>query len=341
MTVVIIAMVVLLIALSWWLLGKLVPVLINNEIVDHPNDRTLHKGAVPRGGGLIIVGGLLLGLLGITVVSGEYVFFGVLTLLMLGWAGVSWVDDRRSLSPQFRLLTQLILALATILAFGWVERVSGVNLHWFGPLLSLVGLVWMANLYNFMDGLDGLAGSQSVIASVTLSYWFYSSGALYLTGLCLLVSACSCGFLLRNWNPAQVFMGDVGSITLGAFFGSLLIIGVSHYQLPVLSFIVLFAVFIVDATVTISLRAYRGEKIWLPHRQHFYQRLANAGYDHANIALSAAALMILCSLLATFGIAYRDMMGASIISVLSLIFIAVFLVIKLEKKADAAKHNNP
>ena len=336
----IIAIIVATIALSWWLLGRLITVLIKKEIVDHPNARTLHKGVVPRGGGLVIVGGLLLGLLCITLISGKPLFYGAFTALMLAWASLSWLDDRNNLSPRLRFLTQLGIALITLVCFGWVDHVQAVNLAWFGPLLSLVGLVWMANLYNFMDGMDGLAGSQSVIAAVTLTFWFYISGAPYLAAVCLLVSACSYGFLLRNWNPAQIFMGDVGSITLGAFFGTLIIIGVSYYNLSVLSFVSLFAVFIVDATVTIILRACRGEKVWLPHRQHFYQRLANAGYGHSNIVLAAIVLMILCSLLATFGMAYHDKIMVSIVSVIVLIFIAIILVVLLEKKANKANNTN-
>jgi len=102
----------------------------------------------------------------------------------------------------------------------------------------------------------------------------------------------------------------------------------------------MFAVFIVDATVTIILRACRGEKVWLPHRQHFYQRLANAGYVHSNIVLAAIVLMILCSLLATFGMAYHDKIMVSIVSVIVLIFIAIILVVLLEKKANKANNTN-
>lgn len=334
MVYVIIVAVLFVVTLSWWLLGLLIKVLISKEIVDRPNERTLHQGVIPRGGGLIIVAGLLLGLVFITISSGKTLFYGALALLMLAWACLSWFDDKYDLSPRFRLLIQLSLALITVFTFGWVDQILGVDLAWFGPLLSFVGLLWMANLYNFMDGMDGLAGSQSVIASITLSFWFYISGASFLAGLCLLVGACSYGFLLRNWSPAQVFMGDVGSITLGAFFGTLIIIGVSRYDLPVLSFISLFAVFIVDATITICMRAWRREKIWLPHRKHFYQRLANAGYEHSKIVIAAIVLMTLCSLFATLSVAYHDMIGGSIVGTIMLIIIAIFLTIKLEKKAQ-------
>lgn len=325
---------------SWYSLGVLIGFLVRKDIVDRPNDRTLHQGVIPRGGGLVIIATLLTGLALVAFVSGQFLFFSSLFLLMLAWASLSWYDDKHDLSARFRFLIQLVLSLITVLAFGWVDRVSSFELMWLGPVVSLIGLVWMANLYNFMDGLDGLAGSQSIIACLSLGFWFYISGAPFLGGICLLVAASSYGFVLRNWSPAQIFMGDVGSITLGAFFGTLIIIGVSRYNLPVLSFVALFAVFIVDATVTIVLRAFRREKIWLPHRQHFYQRLANAGYSHSSIALGALVLMVLCSLLATIGIAYHDMMTTSIFGTFVLILAAIALVLFLEKRAGNNLTNN-
>jgi len=322
-----------LILISWFALGKLIKVLIEKEIVDRPNERTLHKGIIPRGGGLIIVAALIIALILAATLSKNTLFYTVLTGIALAWASLSWLDDKYDLSPKLRLLIQVAIAGLTVAAFGWVEQLLSFKLGWFGPVVSLLGLVWMANLYNFMDGMDGLAGSQSVIAALTLSFWFYISGDSTLACICLVIAASSYGFVLRNWSPAQVFMGDVGSITLGAVFGSLIIIGVSRYGISVLSFVSLFAVFIVDATVTIMLRASRGEKIWLPHRQHFYQRLANAGYDHSSIVIAAVCLMIICSLLATLSVAYHGIILLCGITTLVLLIGAIGVVIALEKKA--------
>ena len=184
-----------------------------------------------------------------------------------------------------------------------------------------------------MDGLDGLAGAQTVIASSTLSFWFFISGDAPLALVCLVLAASSYGFILHNWSPAKIFMGDVGSITIGAFFGTLIIIGSTRHGISVLSFINLFAVFIVDASYTIIRRAIKREKIWVAHNQHFYQRLAKAGYSHSYIAIAAAILMILCSVLATLSVAYHDMIGLSILGVTSSLLIAILLIIWLEKKS--------
>lgn len=304
-----------------------------NNIVDLPNDRNLHQGVIPRGGGLVIITSLLIALIVAALISDRTSLFTGLAVIVFAWASLSWWDDKSDLTPKFRLLIQLVICILTVSAFGWVTQILGLSLSWFGPLLSVVGLLWMANLYNFMDGLDGLAASQTIVASISLAFWFFMHQDLALALVCVVVGASSYGFLLLNWNPAKIFMGDVGSIGLGGFFGTLFIIGSSRYDLSIVSFFVLFAVFIVDATATIIMRARRGEKIWLPHRQHFYQRLANAGYAHSKIALAGLILMLICSVFATLGVLYHDMIWLSLIAVLLITAVSAVLVIYLEKRA--------
>ncbi|MFT6032977.1 MAG: Fuc2NAc and GlcNAc transferase, partial [Arenicella sp.] len=307
---------ILVAVLSWLALRRLIPSLLVNNIVDLPNDRNLHQGVIPRGGGLVIITSLLIALIVAALISDRTSLFTGLAVIVFAWASLSWWDDKSDLTPKFRLLIQLVICILTVSAFGWVTQILGLSLSWFGPLLSVVGLLWMANLYNFMDGLDGLAASQTIVASISLAFWFFMHQDLALALVCVVVGASSYGFLLLNWNPAKIFMGDVGSIGLGGFFGTLFIIGSSRYDLSIVSFFVLFAVFIVDATATIIMRARRGEKIWLPHRQHFYQRLANAGYAHSKIALAGLILMLICSVFATLGVLYHDMIWLSLIAVL-------------------------
>jgi len=329
----------LLILLSWYAVGCLIGYLVKQEMVDLPNHRTLHQGAIPRGGGLVIITGLVISLLFAAALSGRPMLFGVFALLLVGWSSLSWYDDAYELSAKLRLFVQLVICVISVFSFGWVSQVHGPNLFslplfYFGPILTIIGLVWMANLYNFMDGLDGLAASQTIVASVTLAFWFFMFGdnALALVLLCL--SAVSYGFLIWNWNPAKVFMGDVGSIGLGGFFGLIFIIGVTRYDVSILSFFSLFAVFIVDSTITISMRALRREKIWQPHKKHYYQRLANIGYPHTYIALAELTLMIICSSLATFGLIYHDMIVLSIIAILILLTICIALLNFLERRRN-------
>lgn len=321
--------------LSWFAVGYLIDRLIFKNIVDEPNDRSLHQGTVPRGGGLVIVASLLIALIVMSVISNRPQLFVALALITVAWASLSWWDDKSNLTAKFRLMVQFCICVFSVFAFGWVDQVLGLGLGWFGPVLSVIGLLWMANLYNFMDGLDGLAASQTIVASITMAFWFLVHGDWPLSMVCVVLAASSYGFLLWNWSPAKIFMGDVGSITLGGFFATLFIIGATRHGLSIISFFGLFGVFISDATITILMRARRGEKIWLPHRQHFYQRLANQGYEHSRIALASVVLMLICSVLATLGVMYHDMIWLSLIAILLTMAVSVVLVIYFEKRARA------
>lgn len=318
--------------ISWLTIKFLIGFLHSRDLLDRPNERTLHHGAVPRGGGIVIAGSILAGALAMALVSGRVAFFGGLGLLVFGWAALAWRDDLQDLSPRFRLIAQTVLALLTISAFGWINTFAGIPLGWFGAVLTVLGIVWLANLYNFMDGMDGLAASQSIIASITLSFWFYMAANTELAIICLVAAASSYAFLLWNWHPAKIFMGDVGSITLGAFFATLIVIAANRHGFSVISMLLIFAVFIADATITIVLRAKRGEKVWLPHRSHFYQRLAHTGISHAKIVSAAITLMVLCSLISTITVLYHDMIAAGVLLVLAIIIGAVSWVKWYESK---------
>ncbi len=326
------SLLLVIIAISWFAIARLIDHLLARDIVDRPNHRTLHQGAIPRGGGLVIITMLIITLFVIALLSARPQLFVCLAGLVFAWAGLSWWDDRADLSPKFRIIIQLVICIFTVSALGWVSHLYSVNLFWLGPVLSVIGLLWMANLYNFMDGLDGLAASQTIIACITLAFWFLVLGDLELSLTCAILAASSYGFLLWNWSPAKIFMGDVGSISLGAFFGTIFIVGVTRFNLSIISFFGLFAVFIADATVTICIRVWRREKIWLPHRQHFYQRLANAGYAHSSIALAYIILMLICSVLATLGVIYHDMITHSLIAIIATLAIAAATIVYFEKR---------
>jgi len=329
--------VAVIIVVSWFAIGRLIDYLVARDIVDRPDHRTLHKGAVPRGGGIVIIAGMLISLTVSALLGDRPLLFSSLCLTILSWSLLSWYDDTRGLSAKFRLLVQLLIAITSVFAFGWVSHIHNVNsfsleLSWLGPVLTVIGLVWMANLYNFMDGLDGLAASQAIVASLTLSFWFYMFGDIQLFIILLVLAALNYGFLLWNWNPAKIFMGDIGSIGLGAFFGLIFVIGVTRYDVSILSFFSLFAVFIADSTITIIMRAYRREKIWQPHKKHYYQRLANAGCSHSSIAVAELILMIICSLLATFGLIYHDMIAVSITTIVIVFLVCVVVVHLIERR---------
>jgi len=324
------------IGLNWLGVRYLIDYLTQHNIVDRPNERTLHLGTVPRGAGLIIVLSLLLGLLGVTVLSGRIDVFGTLGLLIACWAGLSWWDDQFDLSPWRRFSVQVVLSIVTILAYGWIIDVqiasdTWITLSWFGMPLSVLGVLWLANLYNFMDGMDGMAAAQTIIAATTLSFWFWHASDVYLAFLCAVLAAACYGFLLWNWHPAKIFMGDVGSITIGAFFATLIVIGITRYQFSLVSCGLLFAVFVGDTTLTLLRRVSRKEKFWLPHRSHYYQRLAVSGVSHSKTVVAAIILMLLCSLIATVSLLYRDIILYALFAVIALLGLAIVIVTNIER----------
>jgi Fuc2NAc and GlcNAc transferase len=159
-----------------------------------------------------------------------------------------------------------------------------------------------------MDGMDRMAASQAIIAATTYAFWFLTQGGTEIAVFCAVVAASSYGFLWHNWRPATIFMGDVGSISLGAIFALLLIVGHNRFDMPVLSSVMLLFVFIVDSTLTLVLRAARGEKVWQAHSGHFYQRLAHAGYSHSYIVIAYIGLMVVCSLAATVSLYWQALL---------------------------------
>ncbi|MBT8113884.1 MAG: glycosyltransferase family 4 protein [Arenicella sp.] len=330
------AIVALLVAVaiaSWLMLGWLINILSSRGIVDLPNHRTLHDRPVPRGGGMIIIGLMLISFVLIGLISGRVAMFASYAMLMTGWAGLSWYDDRHNLGPGIRVIVQIVLAAVTVAAYGYIDVVEissalSLQLGISGAAITLLGLLWFANLYNFMDGMDGLAASQTIIAALTIGFWLWQFGDQGLALICFVTAAASYGFLLHNWRPAKIFLGDVGSITLGAFFATMIIIASHRYGLPVISFVLLFGVFVLDASVTLCARIARGEKFWLPHRTHYYQRLANRGVAHDRIVLLMIAVMLICSLFATISLLYRDIIWLCVVLELLLLCGAAWLTLR-------------
>ena len=245
---------------------------------DLPNDRSLHSAPVSRSGGLAMVCAIML--------TGPLFFYGVGTWLSLcaGLALVSFADDWRSLPATLRLMTHLLAALALV-----YYMMPDLPL----PLAALVVLavVWSTNLYNFMDGADGLAGGMTLIGFGVYAVGAWLGGNPTLAWFATSVSAVSAAFLVLNFHPARIFMGDVGSISLGFLAAA---IGVSGWYLsiwPAWFPLLTFSPFIVDATLTLVQRAARGERFWQAHREHYYQRLVRMGLGHRNTALAEYVLM--------------------------------------------------
>lgn len=255
-------------------------------MLDVPNTRSSHSRPTPRGGGLAMVLAIALGLMGLgswsAVDAGIFLLPGIAGM---GVAGIGYLDDKRSVPAMPRFGVHLLaatIAAATLLnqseALPLVDGVPG----WLALAISVLGIVWSINLFNFMDGIDGIAGSQAVFVAGAAAM-LASPDANAWTGACALTAGAGLGFLAWNWPPAKIFMGDVGSGFLG-FWLAILALGM-HLAgtLSLWTSITLGSVFIADSTVTLIRRLIRAERWYQAHRSHAYQRLARRWASHLKV----------------------------------------------------------
>ena len=254
-------------------------VLVRNHSLpkDVPNDRSLHSAPVPRSGGLAILCAVML--TSLAFLHGVGTWIGLSTVLAL----VSFIDDWRSVSVKLRLATHLLVAAVLV-----VYTLPDLPL----PLAGLIvlGIVWCTNLYNFMDGSDGLAGGMTLIGFAVYAFAAWHADAT-LAWFAASISAAAAAFLLFNFHPARIFMGDVGSIPLGFLAAATGTYGWHAAIWPAWFPLLTFSPFLVDATLTLAQRALRREPVWQAHREHYYQRLVRMGLGHRGTALAEYALM--------------------------------------------------
>jgi UDP-N-acetylmuramyl pentapeptide phosphotransferase/UDP-N-acetylglucosamine-1-phosphate transferase len=245
--------------------------------LDHANDRSLHVGAVPRIGGIAMTAGIAAALSLLSLPDS----LAPIALATLALFAVSLIDDLRPLPVVPRLLGHLLAAGVAV----WALEVPLVM-----ALPAVVALAWMANLYNFMDGADGLAGGMTAIGftAYALAAWVRMPE---LSMACVAIAGAALGFLAFNFPPARVFMGDAGSVPLGFLAGAFGLAGWRAGIWPGWFPVLVFSPFILDATVTLGRRLRQGVAIWHAHREHAYQRLILRGWSHRRLALTAWLLM--------------------------------------------------
>jgi Fuc2NAc and GlcNAc transferase len=264
------------------------------QILDVPNARSSHTKPTPRGGGVAIVVAFLAGLVVLWAlgrIGGDL----VVALLIGGGlvAAVGFWDDQASLPPHVRLGFHFLASALVIYWLGGLPHLdlgfAELELGWLGYAFGTLGLVWLLNLYNFMDGIDGLAASEAIFVAGAGALLFLSQG----DGLALamaLLAASSAGFLLLNWPPARIFMGDAGSGFLGIALGVLFLDAMVLGSTSIWPLAILLGVFLVDATVTLVRRAQRGERVYVAHRGHAYQRAARRYGSHRLVTLSVTGI---------------------------------------------------
>ena len=245
------------------------------SILDHPNERSSHSIPTPRGGGwgilLVLVPGW--GALGVTP---------ALLVGLVGLAGVSWLDDRRGLPPLPRLLVQVAAVGLGLWALGDRLVFQGWLPDSLDHVLAALCWLWFINVFNFMDGIDGIAGSEAASVAIGLALTAAVAGAApVLIGPALVLAGAALGFLAWNWQPARVFMGDIGSVPVGFALGWLLLSAAATGLW--LAALLLPLYFLADATLTLVRRLAAGQRVWQAHREHFYQKAVQNGCSHAQV----------------------------------------------------------
>jgi Fuc2NAc and GlcNAc transferase len=279
---------------------------LRRGVLDRPNARSSHSAPTPRGGGvaLILASAMTMAIavaLKLTRTS------DALTLGsgMLVVGAVGWRDDTRGLRPAVRLTVHLAVAFWTVYMFHGlpVVRVGSTSLAVgaAGYLLGVLGIVWSINLFNFMDGIDGLAASQAVLifGSGALLLFFRGDHSLGTVSAC--VAGSSAGFLVWNWPPAKIFLGDVGSGAIGYLVAALAIASENNRSVPLLAFAIISGLFVADATITLMRRVARGERPAEAHRDHAYQRLTRAWNSHRAVTAGAAVVTLVLAAFAAIG----------------------------------------
>lgn len=268
----------------------------SKALLDHPNERSLHQTPIPRSGGIGVLAGLTLSLFAAAVSLGLDPILNWLAVAAVLIAGVSLWDDFGHVSRRLRLLVQGAAALVLIAGGLTWSRLDLPGIDWAFPAplawtLSVLYVVWMTNLYNFMDGMDGLAGGMGVFGFGALAVIGWQGGDLSFALAAACTAAACAGFLTGNFPPARIFLGDLGSSTLGLLAAGLSLWGWRQGLFPLWVAWLAFSPFIVDATWTLLRRLLRGERIWEPHRSHHYQRLVLAGWGHRRTVLRGYLVM--------------------------------------------------
>ena len=267
------------------------------HVLDYPNDRSLHTQPVPRTGGIAILSGILTGTILFIVLGGskaDFIWVGFSVLII---AGVSFIDDMRKLSIAIRFLGQFISASIVVAGGFTITNLQLPFTNWELTFLvstgfSILFLLWMINLYNFMDGIDGLAAGMAFIGFGTFAVFGAMSGNPNFMIINSIIATASAGFLVFNFPPARLFMGDIGSTTLGLLAACMSLWAVRENIFPFWIAILVFSPFIVDTTVTLIRRLILRQKIWCAHKTHFYQRLVQSGWSHRKTVIYEYVMMI-------------------------------------------------
>lgn len=272
---------------------------LKKNIIDNPNERSSHSVPTPRGGGVAVVISYLLGITLLIYLADVSQHIGI-TLILAGFivALLGFLDDHGHINALVRLAIHFLVAIGVVVSLGGFSEVAlfngSVQLGWFANIIAVLFLVWLLNLYNFMDGINGIASIEVITATVSMGviYLLLSSSELSSQSLFLL-AACAAGFLLWNFPKARIFMGDACSGFLGLILGILALIALKQDAALFCAWIICLGVFIVDATFTLIRRVINGHKMYDAHRSHAYQYASRKYNSHIVVTLGVLVINVL------------------------------------------------
>ncbi len=316
---------------------------LQRKLLDIPNERSSHTTPTVRGGGLIIV---LICLMAYTLyaffVTNNFQWSYVIGASLIAF--ISWLDDLYNISFAWRFLVHALSALIIILTLGYFQAIyvpffGKINFGLTGAVLMFLWIVWMTNAYNFMDGIDGIAGMQAVTAGIG---WLAIGNLLGVSSTGFyggIIAFSSLGFLIHNWQPAKIFMGDVGSAFLGYSFAVLPFLSfqesventIDQTFLPIIA-ILLVWLFVFDTIFTFIRRIFRGEKVWEAHRGHVYQRLIIEGFSHRAVTVLYGLLSALIALTTGLWVINKDVWEMVLIFTIGFQTIALLLYLQVIQK---------
>lgn len=315
------------------------------NILDHPNERSLHTKVVPRTGGVAILCSILVGLLAGWVINNSVPSVLHLLMALLLIAICSFADDIKGLSVVVRLCIHLS-AVALLIHAGFVLSDVGVfGMEVLLPsllaiMVTVLFVIWSINLYNFMDGMDGFAAGMTIIGFGVLAIIGFTKteSAFAFFNACLVAAVF--GFWVFNFPPAKIFMGDLGSSILGFSFAVVSLWGVKDDIFSIWIPCIVFSPFIVDATYTVIKRAASGERFWEAHKTHFYQRLVEAGYGHRKVVMAEYLLMSVCGLFALVLANFDTVKSVQLVGILLTGTLYTVIILILNKKLRGKSHNH-
>ncbi len=305
---------------------------LKKNIIDNPNERSSHSTPTPRGGGVAIVCSYLLAL-AVLMYSQQLTVHIGLTIMAAGFviALLGFLDDHGHINSMLRLVIHFLVAVAVVISlggFGSVDVFGGVQLGFMANVIVVLFLVWLLNLYNFMDGINGIASVEAITVTASMATLYYVLNISLHSDVLWLLGACVFGFLLWNFPKAKIFMGDACSGFLGLTLGILALIALKENLALFCAWIICLGVFVVDATYTLIKRVLNGYKMYDAHRSHSYQILSRKCGSHTPVTLAVAAINLLwllpiAYLTASQSFAYPEL--AVSIAYLPLIWFAVQL----------------